>query len=96
MNAHGLPSAQTTYLLCLKRYLFNSGPALRMGEICPMITVHLDKLSWENPFVKIQIHLAAGEGILHLFSHPPIDHGLLFRMCSSTTGPMMPYRLHSV
>lgn len=31
MNALSLPSAQTTYLLCLKRYLLNSALALRMG-----------------------------------------------------------------
>ena len=31
MNALSLPLAQTTYLLCLKRYLLNSALALRMG-----------------------------------------------------------------
>ena len=42
--------ALATYLVCLKRYLLNRAQALRSRI---MITVQLDKLPSDNPFVKI-------------------------------------------
>lgn len=50
INALSPYLAPATYLVCLKRYLLNSAQALRSRI---MITVHLDKLHSDNPFVKI-------------------------------------------
>lgn len=64
INALSPYLAPATYLVCLKRYLLNSAQALRSRI---MITVHLDKLHSDNPFVKIWIQLEAEGEMLHLF-----------------------------
>lgn len=68
INALSPYLAPTTYLLCLKRYLLNSAQALRSRI---MITVHLDKLLSDNPFVKIWTQLEAEGEMLHLFCPLP-------------------------
>lgn len=68
INALSPYLAPATYLVCLKRYLLNSTQALRSRI---MITVHLDKLHSDYPFVKNSAGSRRGGEMLHLFCIPP-------------------------
>lgn len=70
INALSPYLAPATYLVCLKRYLLNSTQALRSRI---MITVHLDKLHSDYPFVKTWTQLEVGGcSISSAFPHKPV------------------------